>query len=465
VGKELAGIRGRFKKSLDKAVQSYIESISFDRRLYKYDIEGSLAHVEMLAKQKIISQKDYRIISKGLKTIRQEIEEGKLKFKTELEDIHMNIESRLFELIGETAGKLHTARSRNDQIALDIRLYCRDSINILIDDLYGLNSQLIRCASNNIEVIMPGYTHLQQAQPVMFAHHLLAYFYMFYRDIQRFKDCFKRVNILPLGSGALAGVTYPVNRQYVAEKLGFLGVSENSIDAVSDRDFIIELEADCAITMMHLSRLAEEIVIWSTEEFGFVEIDDAFATSSSIMPQKKNPDVAELARGKTGRVFGHLMGMLTVMKGLPLAYNRDMQEDKEGLFDCIDTLQTSLTVISGLIATMKINRERIKSAMRGYILATDIADYLVGKGLPFREAHRIVSNLIGYALEQGKELCDLKLNEFRKFSGLFDSSVYAIDLASSVAARKSYGGTAPEQVKKSLENAKEIVKSYAAKKD
>lgn len=458
--KKEAKLRGRFKQDLGAAVQRYVASIPYDWRLYKYDVEGSLAHAGMLAHQKIISQKDLRAINKGLKAIVKEIESGKFVFKLELEDIHMNIESRLFEIIGETAGRLHTARSRNDQVALDIRLYAREAVYNVINGLRILNSRLVETASSNIKVIMPGYTHLQQAQPVLFAHHLLAYFQMFSRDEQRFQDCLQRINVLPLGSGALAGVPYPVDREFVARELGFYGVAENSIDAVSDRDFVIEFESAAAIAMMHLSRLAEEMIIWSTEEFRFIEIDDAYATSSSIMPQKKNPDIAELARGKTGRVYGHLMGMLTVMKGLPLAYNRDLQEDKEGVFDCIDTLLGSLEVMAGLIGSIKVDASRTKAAMRSYILATDVADYLVGKGMAFREAHSIVSRLVAYAIESGKELHELEMKEYKKFSALFDRTVYDIDMERSISARVSQGGTAPALVKKSLARAREIIRKY-----
>ncbi len=461
--KKEARLRGRFNKELEGAVQRYVASVPYDWRLYRVDIEGSLAHARMLARQKIISQQDFREISRGLRTILKEIESGKFVFKLELEDIHMNIEGRLFELIGETAGKLHTARSRNDQVALDIRLYAREATCKTIDALHRMNSRLVKVASDNINAIMPGYTHLQQAQPVLFAHHMLAYFEMFSRDEERFRDCLQRINVLPLGSGALAGLPYPIDREFVAKKLGFHEVSKNSMDAVSDRDFIIEFEAGAAMAMMHLSRLSEEMVIWSTEEFRFIEIDDAYATSSSIMPQKKNPDVAELARGKAGRVYGHLVGILTVMKGLPLAYNRDLQEDKEGFFDCVDTLLGSLEVMSGMVGSIKLNSDRTRSVMRSYILATDIADYLVGKGLSFREAHGIVSRLVTYATEAGKELHELALGEFKKFSGLFDRTVYDIDLEKSIAARTSYGGTAMSQVSQSLERAKEIIRSYAAK--
>ncbi len=375
--KKESRLRGRFKQEIDSRVQRYLASIPFDWRLYRYDIEGSLAHAEMLARQGIITRAEFKKIRAGLLAILDEIEIGEFQFKRELDDIHMNIENRLFEKIGDTAGRLHTARSRNDQVALDMRLFARESTLQVIKTLQKFNMQLVDMAEKNIRVVMPGYTHLQHAQPVLFSHYIMAYFQMFSRDIQRFEDCLKRINVMPLGSGALAGVPYPVDREFVAQKLGFDSVSENSMDAVSDRDFIIEFESAAAMTMMHLCRLAEEVIMWSSREFGFIEVGDAYSTSSSMMPQKKNPDVAELARGKTGRVYGNLMGMLTVMKGLPHAYNRDLQEDKEGFFDTYDTLISSLEVMSGLIGSITINKARMKSVMQSYILATDLADYLV----------------------------------------------------------------------------------------
>jgi len=443
----------------DKQARDYLASIPFDRRLYRQDIEGSIAHVGMLAKQGIIPESDAETIIDGLESIQKEIERGKFQFKTELEDIHMNIEARLFKKIGNVAGKLHTARSRNDQIALDLRLFVKEEIGKTIKKIRALQAALVELAEANKAVIMPGYTHLQQAQPVLLAHHLLAYFEMLQRDKERFQDCLGRADVLPLGSGALAGVPYPVDREFVADELGFSNVSANSLDAVSDRDFVIEYEAAAAITMMHLSRLAEELILWSSSEFGFIEIGDAFITGSSIMPQKKNPDVAELARGKTGRVYGHLMGILTTMKSLPLAYNRDMQEDKEGLFDTVDTLQTSLEVFAGLVKTIKINTERISQAMKtDYMLATDLADYLVKKGMPFREAHGVVAKLSKYALSKGRNLQELGRKEYKKFSTLFGGDVYEITPESSVAARNVAGGTAPKQVGKALRRAKRLIK-------
>ena len=443
----------------DKQARDYLASIPFDRRLYRQDIAGSIAHAGMLAKQGIIAESEAETIIDGLESIQKEIERGKFQFKTELEDIHMNIEARLFKKIGDVAGKLHTARSRNDQIALDLRLFVKEEIGKTIKKIRALQAALVELAEANKAVIMPGYTHLQQAQPVLLAHHLLAYFEMLQRDKERFQDCMERTDVLPLGSGALAGVPYPVDREFMADELGFSNVSANSLDAVSDRDFVIEYEAAAAITMMHLSRLAEELILWSSSEFGFIEIGDAFITGSSIMPQKKNPDVAELARGKTGRVYGHLMGILTTMKSLPLAYNRDMQEDKEGLFDTVDTLQTSLEVFAGLVKTIKINTERISQAMKtDYMLATDLADYLVKKGMPFREAHGVVAKLSKYALSKGRNLQELGRKEYKKFSTLFGGDVYKITPESSVAARNVAGGTAPKQVGKALRRAKRLIK-------
>jgi len=443
----------RFQKETDKLTQRYVASIPFDQRLYRQDIQGSIAHARMLAKQGIIADSDAETIIAGLLSIRDEIEQGKFHFKTELEDIHMNIEARLFEKIGDVAGKLHTARSRNDQVALDLRLFLKEETVRTIDGLKALQTSLVELAEANKGLVMPGYTHLQQAQPILLAHHLLAYFDMFQRDKERFHDCLMRTDVLPLGSGALAGVPYPVDREFVAKELGFSKVSTNSLDAVSDRDFVIEFEASAAIAMMHISRLAEELILWSSDEFGFIEIGEAYTTGSSIMPQKKNPDVAELARGKTGRVYGHLMAVLTAMKALPLAYNRDMQEDKEGLFDSIDTLHSSLEIFAQMVKTIKVNAKRIRQAIRGYILATDLADYLVKKGLPFREAHGVVAKLSEYALDKGKNFHELSLSEYRDFSPLFTEDVYDITLESSIAARNIIGGTSPQQVEMALKKA------------
>ena len=447
-----------FHNKVDKLARDYLASIPFDQRLYRQDIEGSIAHVKMLAKQGIIANSDAEVIIKGLSSIREEIEQGKFLFKRELEDIHMNVEARLFEKIGGVAGKLHTARSRNDQIALDLRLFAKEEILKTIDKIKALQSSLVQLAEANKDVIMPGYTHLQQAQPVLVAHHLLAYFDMFQRDKERFHDCFKRVDVLPLGSGALAGVAHAIDRDFVARELGFSKVSTNSLDAVSDRDFVIEFEATAALTMMHLSRLAEEIILWSSSEFGFIEIGEAYTTGSSIMPQKRNPDVAELARGKTGRVYGNLMSILTAMKSLPLAYNRDMQEDKEGLFDTVDTLHSTLEVFAEMVKTIRVNAKRIHEAIKkDYILATDLADYLVKRGMPFREAHSVVAKLSEYAINKGKSFHELSLSEYHDFSPLFGKEVYNITLESSIAARNVIGGTSPQQVEITLTRVRKLI--------
>lgn len=451
-------MHSRFQKGINKKAEAYTASIPFDKRLYKEDIQGSIAHARALARAGIISDKEAELIIMGLSSIREEIERGQFQFKPELEDIHMNIEARLFEKIGEVAGKLHTGRSRNDQIALDLRLFSKGAISETIAKLKELQRALVDLAEQNKDVVIPGYTHLQRAQPVLFAHHLLAYFQMLQRDVERFRDCLERADVLPLGSGALAGVPYAIDRHFLAQELGFSRMSENSIDAVSDRDFIVEYQAAAAMTMMHLSRLAEEIVLWSSSEFGFIEVADAYATGSSIMPQKKNPDVAELARGKTGRVYGHLIGILTTLKALPLSYNRDVQEDKEGFFDTVDTLSSTLEVFAGMVRTLKVNAQRTRQAAEeGYILATDIADYLVKKGIPFRQAHTIVGELVGYAMDQGKSFHQLSLDEYKKFSPLFDQVVYSITLESSLAARNLPGGTAPEQVEQALKRARRTI--------
>jgi argininosuccinate lyase len=452
-------IRGRFGKPADKLVTQYTASLPFDQRLYKHDIAGSIAHARMLAKQGIIPDEESRKIIDGLKSIREEITRGKFKFKPETEDIHMAVEARLIEMVGDVGRKLHTARSRNDQVALDTRLYLKEAIADTVNGIKNLQLALLDIAATNTKVIMPGYTHLQVAQPVLFAHHMLAYFEMFERDIARFKDCLKRVDVLPLGSGALAGVAYDIDRDFLAEELGFTQVSRNSIDAVADRDFVLEYEAAAGIAMMHLSRLAEEIALWSSAEFDFIELDDAFTTGSSIMPQKKNPDVAELARGKAGRVYGHLVALLTTMKGLPLAYNSDMQEDKQGLFDTVDTLLSTLEVFTGMVRTVKVKPDNmLKAAGRGYILATDLADYLVKKGESFRSAHEIVGRLVNYAVRQGKAFNELDVKEYRKFSPLFGDDVRRISIESSIASRNVPGGTAPSQVKRALTRARRAVR-------
>ena len=454
----MSHIRGRFQKATDKLVAEYTTAIPYDTRLYPYDIAGSIAHARMLAKQGIISLEEAEIITKGLESIREEIEQGRFQFKAELEDIHMNIEARLLEKVVEVGGKLHTARSRNDQIALDLRLFTKEVVTKTLTGLKSLQRALVGLAEANKDVVVPGYTHLQPAQPVLLAHHLLAYFEMLRRDSERFGDCLRRADVMPLGSGALAGVTYDVDREFLAQELGFSQISQNSLDAVSDRDFILEYEAAASLCMMHLSRLAEEIILWSSEEFSFIELDEAYTTGSSIMPQKKNPDVAELARGKTGRVYGHLMALLTTMKALPLAYNRDLQEDKEGLFDVADTLLATLEVFTGLVATLRVKSENAERAVKqGYILATDLADYLVRKGAAFRTAHDIVAKLVSHAIAKGKSFRELSLGEYQEFSPLFEKDVYAITVESSLAARDIIGGTAPKQVAQALAAARKIL--------
>ena len=438
-------------KDKNKEVRDYLASISFDQRLYKEDIAGSIAHVQMLTKQEIISKEDSDEIIAGLHSILEEIKHGEFIFSTEYEDIHMNIEARLFELIGSNAGKLHTARSRNDQIALDLRLFMRQQLSGTINDLKSLQQSLVELAEKYITVIIPGYTHLQRAQPVLLSHHFLAYFEMFQRDKERFEDCLKRTNIMPLGSGAMAGVSYPIDREYLAQSLDFSSVSNNSLDAVSDRDFVVEYQAASAISIMHLSRIAEELILWSSAEFGFIQLSQLFTSGSSIMPQKRNPDIAELARSKTGRIYGNLMAILTSMKALPLAYNRDLQEDKEGIFDTVDTLHLSLNIFTEMIKTIHINETNIKNSLKqDYLLATDLADYLVNKGMPFREAHGVIYKLINYAINLAKNFNELSLDEYRNFTPLFDHDVYNISLESSIAARNATGGTSPKQVKAAI---------------
>jgi len=454
----MSHIRGRFHKAADKSVTEYTVSISFDQRLYRHDIAGSIAHAKMLAKQGIISDKEAETIINGLAAIREEIEQGKFQFKPELEDIHMSIEARLREKVGEVGGKLHTARSRNDQVALDLRLFTKEAISETLVRLREFQQALISLAEANKGVIMPGYTHLQPAQPVLLAHHLLAYFEMLQRDIDRFNDCLRRTDVMPLGSGAVAGVAYNIDRDFLARELGFSQISQNSIDAVSDRDFVLEYEAAASLCMMHLSRLAEEIILWSSAEFNFIELDEAYTTGSSIMPQKKNPDVAELVRGKTGRVYSRLMALLVTMKALPLSYNRDMQEDKEGFFDTVDTLLSTLEVFTGMVKTLRVKAENTEQAARqGYILATDLADYLAKKGEAFRTAHNIVARLVSYAMEKGKSFSELSPGEYKEFSPLFGDDVYSISVESSVAARDVIGGTAPKQVARALAAAKKLL--------
>ena len=454
----MSHIRGRFHKAADKLVTDYTTAVPHDARLYPYDIAGSIAHARMLARQGIISAAEGETIVKGLETIQREIEQGDFKFKVELEDVHMNIEARLLEKIGEVGGKLHTARSRNDQIALDMRLFVRQAISDTLAALKDLQRKLLDLAEANKEVIMPGYTHLQIAQPVLLAHHLLAYFEMLERDRGRFDNCLERASVMPLGSGALAGVPYPIDREFLSKELGFARTSQNSMDAVSDRDFVIEFQAAASITMMHLSRLAEEFVVWSSAEFAFIELDDAYTTGSSLMPQKKNPDVAELARGKTGRVYGNLLAILTAMKGLPLSYNRDFQEDKEGLFDSVDTVVATLDVFAGMVRTAGVRGDKTRrAAEEDYMLATDLADYLVKKGVPFRDAHGIVGRLAQHAIDSGKSFRELDIEQYRRFSPHFDKDVYSITIDSALKARSAVGGTAPEQVRKQLARARKAI--------
>ena len=437
-------------ESKSRRVQEYVGSLQFDRRLYQQDIAGSIAHARMLGRQGIISQEDAEAIVGGLSVVAGEISSGSFVFKPEDEDIHMAIEGRLFELIGDTAGRLHTGRSRNDQVVLDLRLYLKDEIPAIQGELNALRASLVGLGERNAHVVIAGYTHLQQAQPVLFAHHMLAYFEMFGRDKARLDDCLARVDVMPLGSGALAGVTYPIDRESVARELGFASLSANSIDAVSDRDFVAEFNAAAAILMTHISRLAEELVLWTTTEFGFISIGDGFTTGSSIMPQKRNPDLAELARGKVGRVYGDLFAILTTMKGLPLSYNRDLQEDKVHLFDAIDTIRQTLPICAEMLDSVTVNGERTKGSIKDYVLATDIADYLVGKGMPFRAAHGLTSRISTEAASQGRGLLDFTVGELRTYSDLFDDDVRQITMESSLAARDVHGGTAPRRVSAAL---------------
>ncbi len=450
---------GRFSKSTDEMINEFQASISFDKRMYHEDIAGSIAHATMLAKCGILSEKDKDAIVKGLKEILQEIEDGKFDFSVDLEDIHMNIEKRLTEAIGEAGGRLHTARSRNDQVALDTHMYVRKEIVAVEKEILNLQEALREAAEKYKDVIMPGYTHLQRAQPILFGHHLLAYFSMLARDFARFEGVYKRADIMPLGAGALAGTTFPIDRQMVQQILHFESIYNNSLDAVSDRDYILEFLSAASILMVHLSRLSEETILWCTREFHFIELDDAHCTGSSMMPQKKNPDVSELVRGKTGRVIGHLMAMLTTVKGLPLAYNKDLQEDKEGIFDAIDTVKFSLAVYAELIRGMKVHEDVMKRAVtEDFSNATDLADYLVKKGMPFREAHAVSGTAVHQCIEQGKYLEDMTMEEYKALSPLFDNDVYdAIRAETCVKNRNSFGGTSYQQVEMQLQAAKELL--------
>ena len=451
---------GRFSKTTDEMINEFQASIDFDKRMYYEDIKGSIAHATMLKKCNIITEKDHKDIVNGLTAILNDIESGNFSFDIALEDIHMNIEKRLTERIGVAGGKLHTARSRNDQVALDTHMYVRKEVANIAKLLIELEESFVEMAQKNSDVIMPGYTHLQRAQPILFSHHMLAYFYMLNRDFARLEGVYDRADIMPLGAGALAGTTFPIDRHYVAEQLNFAQIYANSLDAVSDRDYILEFLSFASILMMHLSRISEEIILWCSKEFSFIELDDAHCTGSSMMPQKKNPDVSELVRGKTGRVIGHLMAMLTTAKGLPLAYNKDLQEDKEGLFDTIDTVKFSLSVYAQMIKAMRVNKEKMLLATKeDFSNATDMADYLVKKGLPFRDAHEVAGKSVSYCIEQDKWLMDLTLEEFKQFSPLFDEDILEeIKVETCVANRNSYGGTSYSQVEQCLKNAAEIMK-------
>jgi len=452
---------GRFTKPTNELVDEYTSSIRFDQKLAKYDVKGSLAHVAMLQKCDIIPAEDAEQITEGLKKVLSKIEAGEAELSEADEDIHMNVERLLIEEIGPVGGKLHTGRSRNDQVALDMRLYAREAVSELIVLLKSVQQALIGQAKENIDVIMPGYTHLQRAQPILFAHHMMAYVFMFQRDVERLEDSLKRVNKSPLGAGALAGTTFPIDRDFVAEQLDFDGVCENSLDAVSDRDFVVEFLSNGSLIGTHLSRLCEELVQWSSAEFNFVELDDSYTTGSSMMPQKKNPDVAELVRGKTGRLYGNLIGMLTTLKGLPLAYNKDMQEDKEGMFDSHETLKGALQLFAGMIASMEVNKESMyKAVSNDYSNATDLADYLVNKGLTVRASHAVVGRVVLNCIQAGKHLLDLSLAEFKQYSDVVEEDIFeALKPETVVNARAAAGGTAKNSVLDQIEKAEQLLES------
>ena len=452
---------GRFTKETNKLVENFNESLSFDHRFYKQDIRGSIAHVKMLAKQNILTDNERDKIIEGLKSIEADIDSGKLKFDDGSEDIHSFVEAHLIERIGDTGKKLHTGRSRNDQVALDMKLYVRDEIDELKDLLYELLSEVLHIMEENKSTYMPGFTHLQKAQPTTLAHHFGAYFEMFIRDFDRLVSTRKRMNLSPLGSGAFAGTTYDLDRDYVASILDFDTATRNSMDSVSDRDYLLELLSDLAIISMHLSRLSEEIIIWNTDEYRFVEMDDTYSTGSSIMPQKKNPDIAELIRGKSGRVYGSLISLLTTMKGLPLAYNKDMQEDKEMSFDAIDTVKSLIKLMSGMLSSMKFNHERMaKSARGGFTNATDAADYLVKKNVPFRDAHEIVGRLVLYGIENNKALDDFTLEEFKNISEVFDNDIYdAISLKTCVEKRNTKGAPGLKAINDEIKASRKLLES------
>ena len=453
---------GRFTKNTNALLEKFNASITFDKRMYAEDIKGSIAHSKMLSKQEIISQDDQTKIEKGLNQIKLEIENGAFIFKIEDEDIHMSIEKRLTEIIGSTAGKLHTARSRNDQVALDVRMYVRHQSLEIKELLINMESVLYTLSKKYKNTIIPGYTHLQRAQPILLAHHLLAYFQMFKRDISRIDDFLERSDEMPLGAGALAGTTFDLDRHYVAGQLGFSAPTVNSLDSVSDRDFIIELASIISIISMHLSRFSEEIIIWCTSEFSFIKLDDAFATGSSIMPQKKNPDIAELVRGKSGRIYGNLIAILTTMKALPLAYNKDMQEDKEGIFDSIDNIKICIEIFYEMLSTMDVNEKEILESMKkGFLNATDVADYLAKNGMPFREAHKVVGQIVSYCEQKNIAIDDMKFEEYLEFSNIFKEDVLeAITIENCVNNRNSYGGTSIKNVLMQLELAEKFLSDF-----
>lgn len=459
---------GRFSEKTAQIVEAFTASIDVDRRLYAYDIKGSIAHCKMLAHASIISDEDAAALIQGLEQIKKEIETGKFQFDDRLEDIHTHVESRLGEVVGNVAQKLHTGRSRNDQVAVDVRLLLRDETLRIMRRLVELQSVIVNIAKDHIDVVLPGYTHLQRAQPVLLSHHVMAYYEMFLRDIERFNDGLRRINEMPLGSAALAGTTYPIDRNYTAKLLGFAKVSANSIDSVSDRDFILEFLSAASICMVHFSRLSEELILWSTSEFGFIELPDSFATGSSIMPQKKNPDVSELVRGKTARVFGDLVALLTMMKALPLAYNRDMQEDKSLLFDAIDILSACIEIYIQMLPKIKLDKSAMgQAASSGFLNATDLADYLVANGIAFREAHLCVGQIVRYAIDKNKELHDLSLEELQSFSALIQKDIFDVLTPKQMIDRRtSFGGTATKRVKAAIREAEKqlgnLTKSFAS---
>ncbi|RRD40940.1 argininosuccinate lyase [Leptotrichia sp. OH3620_COT-345] len=452
---------GRFAKATDKLLEKFNASITFDKRLYKEDIKGSIAHSKMLSKQGIIMEKEQKNIEKGLLQIKEEIEKGIFEFKIEDEDIHMAIEKRLTEIIGETAGKLHTARSRNDQVALDIRMYAMEEAREIKKLLINMEKTIIDMSEKYKSVIIPGYTHLQRAQPILFSHYLMAYFQMFKRDISRIEDFLGRTDEMPLGAGALAGTTFNIDRHFTASELAFSKPTENSLDSVSDRDFIIELCFIISMISMHLSRFSEEIIIWCSSEFSFLTPDDAFSTGSSIMPQKKNPDIPELIRGKTGRIYGNLISLLTTMKALPLAYNKDMQEDKESIFDSIDTIKISIEIFYKMLSTLKVNKEKILTSMKkGFLNATDVADYLAKKNIPFRKAHKISGKIVSYCEDKNIDIEEMTLEEFKNFSDMFENDIFnEITLKNCVNKRNSYGGTSYENIKMQIKKGKKYIEN------